>query len=262
MKLYFAGTEGVVTEYNNDLGIDRYLISLANFKTPEFKRWCQVAGFTLNNSKANKKGKELFLDCGAFSIRSGNSKLTFYDYIDFVQRYGKTFDHIASFDVIPDAEKTYNNYKDMLSLGLDDVIPTYHYPESVDWFDKYCKMTDYVAIGGVAGLSFRNPTLTYNFIQKLLQRKPPNVKIHLFGITANPVLKKFGSQIESVDSTAWLGYSRFTTIVNRQVKAMATFRQINGRRHTKQEIHKIQEYNIRRYQELENDINSAYNVII
>jgi hypothetical protein len=249
LKLYFAGTESEILGQQIDFGIKKYLVSFAAFSdVSKFKEWYKIAGFP-------SKKKELFLDCGAFSNKEKTTNVVFTEYLDFVQRFHDKFDVIASFDVIGDAEASLNNYKDMIALGLD-VIPTWHYTEPIEYFDNYCKMTDYVAVGGVAKLSFRDPALTESIVRKTLRRKPKETRIHLFGIGAPQIMTRYGHELYSVDNSKW-NVARFSLVVNRQGKDSFRYYELDGKRITNQQVFLLRQYNIRRFQELENDINSS-----
>jgi hypothetical protein len=258
LRLYFAGSEAVVLDYQSDFGINNYLVSLANISITSFKRWCKLCGFEINKGSVSGK-KTLMLDSGAYSIHTGTSKLTFYDYVDFVQRFGKTFDLVVSFDVIGNAESTYNNYKDMIALGLDHVIPTYHYGSPVEYFDKYCKMTDYVALGGIVTHP-SNPRLTMKIIEKVIERKPKDVKLHCFGVGSAPILKKWGRYIESVDNTTWLAMAKKLGAAVTRYGKLGVYYVDPNHRQTKGEAFMLKTYNVRRFQELENDINAAIQI--
>ena len=257
MIIYFAATEDFVRRYKSDLGVSNFLIAYPALKNPKvFGAWLKYAGL----GKNKHKDKKIFLDSGAFSAFNSGMKITFYEYLDFVERFHKYFDYVATLDVIRDPEASMQNYKDMLRAGYN-TIPAWHYPEPVEWFDKYCKMTDYVAIGGIAKMCFKNPNLIARLIGKMVERKPKDVKLHVYGIASKDVITRYGSFIESVDTTGWLTGASFNVVLERHNKFYPQSDHYDSKlwRPGPKHIDRVALYNIRKYQEIEQDINHSIN---
>jgi hypothetical protein len=207
MKFYFAG----VNYYNRvvlavKLHVRHILMSVSDIVNTD-GRMMQTREVGIQY--AYKNGVELFLDSGAFT---GN--MTIEKYCDFVRKYDNYFHHIASLDVIGNAEESYINYEYMMSQGFN-VIPTWHSNESLEWLDKYVSKTDYIAIGGIASAEYTKESRA-NFISKAIDRirsKDRNTKIHLFGVSDFLILKMFGHLIESADSSTWLAGSRYGVLI-------------------------------------------------
>jgi hypothetical protein len=175
---------------------------------------------------AIKNEIKIFLDSGAFTVQQiglGNftedtkkNIFTLDGYCDFVRKYRPYFHQVAALDVIGNAEESMENYKHMVRIGLDYVIPAWHGGESYDWLDKYVSMTDYVAIGGLASIAAKR-ALKVAYIRKAIDRiksKDSRTKIHLYGVADFLLLKFFGTQIESADSSSWKTGAKWGFLLN------------------------------------------------
>lgn len=251
MKIFFAGADSYITKYEL-LKNCRILISYADFKNyGVFKRWCKQYKIPINGYKEGER--EVFLDSGAFGAFNSGKKIDLYEYIGFVDHFKKTFSHIAALDVIGNAEKSMSNYKAMLHEDLP-VIPAWHHGEDWSYFDEYCRLTDYVALGGIAKLSFSRSDYVEKLIKKAALRKPKHVKLHVYGIMSVPILKRVGQYVESVDSTTWLNSARFGLMLQRAGNKLM-FKNVNDALRQK-----LMRYNIRMFMQIEEDINNANKV--
>jgi hypothetical protein len=246
VKLYFAGSFDPCVRQNHDFGIKRHLVSYAELKSwQSFNRWKKFF------VTPERKDFEHFLDSGAFSAYYAGVKIGLVEYIDFCQKNGKYFNLIANLDVMFDAEASYNNFLDMERAGIH-ALPAWHHGEPLSWLEKYCRQTDYVALGGIAKMS-RYTDQLISIISRALSHIPKGVKVHLFGITSVFILKKFGAQVESVDSTSWLAAKRFAMMYRRNGQSIS----YGGRNVNDLQTDAFLEYNARRFLEVEEDINSS-----
>lgn len=196
MKLYFAGSESKL--YHDLLlskGVQKRLVSFyyVNGKNPE-----QHLVFN-----------DMFLDSGAFSAYTKGASIDIDEYINFIKKHEHKLNVYANLDVIENAEGSYANYLYMTKKGVKP-IPVFHQNEDYEYLHKYLKSTDYIALGGMVGSSAENlkPFLDKSF--SIIKQYWPK-KIHGFGLTTATLMQRY--PFYSVDSTSWLGPSRYGGIV-------------------------------------------------
>lgn len=147
---------------------------------------------------------DLILDSGAFSAFTMNTKIDITDYGKTVLKNKQYITRCANLDVIGDSEATYKNWLILKEMGCNP-LPVIHYGSEKKWFDIYLKehKVEYLALGGLVPYTKQKTKLKkwldYSF--SLIKPYFP-VKIHLFGVTTNWVLKRY--PVYSCDSTGWL----------------------------------------------------------
>lgn len=147
---------------------------------------------------------DLILDSGAFSAFTMNTKIDITDYGKTVLKNKQHITRCANLDVIGDSEATYKNWLILKEMGCNP-LPVIHYGSEKKWFDIYLKehKVEYLALGGLVPYTKQKTKLKkwldYSF--SLIKPYFP-VKIHLFGVTTNWVLKRY--PVYSCDSTGWL----------------------------------------------------------
>jgi hypothetical protein len=208
MKIYFAGSESrIFRDILIEGNVNNFLISFAIIDNQKsFNKWVDGA---IDLDKI-----DLFLDCGAFSAFTRGLSINIDDYIAFIKNTGIKI--YASLDVIGDDQKTYDNFVYMRERGLDP-IPCFHTGEDYSFLDKYCSMTDYIALGGLAGgrsLTYMKKHLDYCF--HVIGKHWPK-KIHGFGLTSYNMLKAY--PFFSSDSTTWLSSAKYGHIIGDNLKA-------------------------------------------
>jgi hypothetical protein len=173
--------------------------------------------FALYNSPAalkfiaKRKDLDFFLDSGAYSIFNGKEKGTLERFIIFCHRFGKIFKAVAAFDVIDSADKSLENYNDMIRAGIDYAIPTWHADEDISYLEEYCRRTDYIAIGGLmANATIKNMSLKPEIITKriakgiqTIKKYDSKIKVHLFAVTSPRLMTLFHKDVYSVDSSSY-----------------------------------------------------------
>jgi hypothetical protein len=156
----------------------------------------------------------LFLDSGAYGAASKNFVINIQEYISFIKENLDKIAIYANLDVIGDAEATLINQKIMEEAGLSP-IPCYHYGEDIKYLEYYLSYP-YIALGGVAG-RMMTPQELMNWLDILFRghicdkQGYPKMKVHGFGITSHQIMFRYPWY--SVDSTAWLQYSAFGSIL-------------------------------------------------
>jgi len=198
MKIYFAGGENkswlkAIEESGSQKSLYSYYYLLKSSYVVE---------------RADQTQKEIFLDSGAYSAKTKGVAIDIDDYIDFIKKHQDRITVYANLDVIGNATKTAKNQKYMEEKGLNP-LPVFHMFEDFDVLKGMIERYDYIAIGGVVGIVSHNEQSKFlekcwSIISKEFKRGR-KVKIHGFGITSAPFLKRY--PFYSVDSTSWLGGS-------------------------------------------------------
>lgn len=195
MDLYLAG--------NTRLQREKDLVAQGNTNRLlsywEYKRKTNDSFEFWKDQVKEGKGK-LFLDCGAYSAMKKNQTVDMDAYIEFVKKHADGLTIYAALDVIDGSpEETLANYRIMKEKGITP-LPVYHGGEDWKYLDIYAEESDYIAIGGVAGLVVNRDTIR-GLMDHVFNRYP-NHKFHAFGITILSILAEF--PFYSCDSTSWL----------------------------------------------------------
>ena len=165
--------------------------------------------------KADGVVKSLFIDSGAYSVHTGKAVVDLDEYISFVNSMDEHISAIAQLDTIPgvfnqpkspedyeeSAKKSWENFEYMYDKlkSPDKLIPVFHYGESFNvlrkmlaWKDKDSKPLSYIGISPAndSAQKTKNKYMqdVYNIIRESCN---PNVRTHLFGMTALDALSKF-----------------------------------------------------------------------
>jgi hypothetical protein len=156
---------------------------------------------------------KLFLDSGAYSAWTTNTKIDIQEYIAFIKEHKDSLEVYACLDDITDPDKTWENQETMEKAGLSP-LPVYHTEEG----EKYLKraMTyPYFAVGGMALKGAVSRREQFNFVfSKVCTRKNdyyPTHKVHGFGLASPDLLISYPWY--SADTTSWAAYSRFGIIL-------------------------------------------------
>jgi hypothetical protein len=165
-------------------------------------------------------GVDILMDSGAFSAMTKGEVIELDEYIEYIKKCGDNISAHISLDVIGDGDKTYDNWQYMRSKGLDP-IPTYHLGTDPKYLQRYLKETDYIGLGGVAGVTTsRTVRETFNALWNnyLTDKKGlPLCKIHGMGITDVRIVA--GYPWYSIDSSTWLMTSRRGIIIVPQLSS-------------------------------------------
>jgi hypothetical protein len=141
---------------------------------------------------------EVFFDSGAFSAKSSGKPITLDEFISTCLRIGHRFSVIAALDVIGNPEQSWENYLAMLEAGLQP-LPTVHHGAPLSEFAKYFDKTDYVAIGGIAGLA---AGARHQFLSEIFAMYPDRSahKFHGFGVSSMEMMLEY--PWHSIDSSS------------------------------------------------------------
>lgn len=163
---------------------------------------------------------KIFLDSGAFSVWNKGEKINLDDYIEFIKKYEKDIDLIASLDVIPGrpnqkaslrdadaaAQEGFRNYEKMLAAGIptEKLLHTFHQGDPDIYLEKLVKLGGYI---GVSPANDRTSEQRMNWMdnvcipQILDGNGQPKVKFHGFAVTSPRLI--FQYPWTSVDSNSW-----------------------------------------------------------
>lgn len=197
MRVYIAGVPG-----GGQPGIcqrEKELASLWSSRLYSYFHLIETGGEIVKQNKI-----ELFLDSGAFSAWTRGAKIDIHEYVDFIKQHEEAIDVYANLDVIGDASATYKNQKIMEKAGLHP-IPVFHQGEPEKYLERYTKKYDYIAIGGLVGISSH---ALVRWLERMWDsyltdsEGLPIVKVHGFGLTSLRLMFRYPWY--SVDSTSWV----------------------------------------------------------
>lgn len=211
----------MMKQFNTTFGIKNILASYIDFRS----KGALKSNFRIIEQLREEGGK-IFLDSGAFSVWNSGRSIKLIDYITFLRKYHHYFDVITALDVMDSPRDTLLNYQDMIKYLPEikqKIIPVYHYPEPVEYLDKYIEIADYIGIGAITGLCKSTKTLM-PYLIKVLNHIPKHIKIHLFGLSRYDVVLKFGPRIASVDSTSWSASPLFLTVLTNHGKKFIDYK--------------------------------------
>lgn len=136
-------------------------------------------------------GKRLFIDSGAFSAYTQGIPVDLGAYIKWLHAHKANVYCYACLDIINDCEGTRRNYETMVAAGLKP-IPVFHVGSPLEELERYCGLTDFVALGGSVQLSKRRELLQRWFDSCFaIVKKFWPVKVHAFGVTAQWLLERY-----------------------------------------------------------------------
>jgi len=156
--------------------------------------------------------KKRFLDSWAFTAFTLWRKIDIQEYIEFVKKNKQYFELYANLDVIGDYKATDRNQKIMEEAGLKP-LPTYHMWEPREYFEELVERYQYIGLWGLVPYA-RQPKkieamLNYCFHYVMTNNK--KTKFHWRGMTNPLFMKKY--PFYSVDSTGWLAWGKFKTLL-------------------------------------------------
>ena len=157
---------------------------------------------------------QLFIDSGAFSVHTGKATVDLDEYIDYVNSIDEYTAAVAQLDTIPgrfgqpkspqdykeSAQKSWENYLHMRTRlkSPEKLIYVFHHGESFDhlrkvleWRDEEGKPLPYLGVSPANDTSQQVKDIyMQNVYDVIKQSSNPDVKTHLFGMTALESLSK------------------------------------------------------------------------
>ena len=148
----------------------------------------------------------LIVDSGAFTAWNTGAEVTMEGYTKFLKTIPKSWEWKAvQLDVYGDPEGTYTNWKRMIDMGFEDVMPVFTRGDSLERLDEFYEATDYIMFGGIA---FGGENKNYI---KWFSEANKGRRVHWLGFTNMPFIKHY--QPESVDSSSITSAQRYGSIV-------------------------------------------------
>lgn len=201
MKLYLAGYEAWKMFFNECKCLKEinFLETYLYFT----KKWI------LNDYDRYKK--KFFLDSWAFTAFTQKKNISLEAYCNFIKNNLNFLELYANLDVIWNAEETYKNQKIMEEWWLFP-LPTYHYWEPKEYFEKYVKEYNYIGIWWLVPHARKpeNIRKILDYCFDYIIKNWLKTKIHWRWMTNSNFMKKY--PFYSIDSTWWLAWWKFNTI--------------------------------------------------
>lgn len=159
-------------------------------------------------------GEKVFLDSGAFSAFTQGVQIDLPTYCRFIQENADVIEVASVLDAIGDPAKTFENQKAMEALGVTP-LPCFHSGEDGRYCEHYVANYDHMTLGGMVGAS---TSALIKWLDTIWERYltdgagRPKVKVHGFGITSIPIMKRYPWY--SVDSSSWLQVSSIGAVLH------------------------------------------------
>jgi hypothetical protein len=165
--------------------------------------------------EATRRGKEkVFLDSGAFSAWTQGVDIDLRDYCKFIRDNADIVECASVLDSIGNPAKTLENQRAMEQLGVQ-ALPCFHYGEDFSYGQFYADRYEYITLGGMVRVPTPNLIRWLDTVwERLLVDSAgrPRLKVHAFGITSVPVMKRYPWY--SVDSSSWVQISSIGAILH------------------------------------------------
>lgn len=157
----------------------------------------------------SKHWKLFLLDSGAFTMMNSQKKIDYEDYlnryIDFINEHDIDYFFELDIDYLIAYSEVLKLREKLETETKKKCIPVFHKTRGINEWHKMCKQYDYVAIGTIYKYKQNS-----SILRELLKiAKSYGTKVHGLGYTPHNV-KEF--DFYSVDSTSWVGDSRFGRI--------------------------------------------------
>mgnify|MGYP001218804606 FL=1 len=147
---------------------------------------------------------DLFVDSGAFTAWTLKIDITLDEYCGFLDGLPVRPWNYLTLDVIGDPEGTRRNFDEMRRRGYAPV-PIVTRGDGPGAIEDYYTISDYVAFGGVAGVT-NSSAAWCKAVMGIVGRR----KAHLLGMTRMEWVKALRPY--SVDSSSWMQAARFGTV--------------------------------------------------
>jgi hypothetical protein len=161
---------------------------------------------------------ELFLDSGAYSASTKGLEIDIYKYIDFIKKNKDQIYIYCNLDVIGNAEASWKNQEIMEAEGLSP-LPVFHAGTDISYLERCLDNYHYFCLGAIAKMDTEARTTALDRYWKIIcnnSTKAPCHKVHGFGLTSFDLMARY--PWASVDSTSWIQYSAFGSILVPQFK--------------------------------------------
>lgn len=159
------------------------------------------------NSEWNVPSIRFFADSGAHSARTLGIHLDVQAYAEWLKKWSTQFTIYANLDSIWAPATTWANQQALEDHGLHP-MPVFHTGEPWSWLEKYLEAGyTYIALGKLLGEPWGK---LRPWLAKAFRIAGDTAVFHGFGLTRLDALRDF--PFYSVDSSSWLGASKFGTL--------------------------------------------------
>lgn len=205
MHLFLAGGQGGWSEVWREVMDDAELVALPFGVMVSYVYWHPKDEDRMVWARENNR--PTFLDSGAFSALSLGVDVNLDEYIAFAQDRKHLFDHVASLDVVFDAEASRVNHERMVEAGFTNAVPCFHTNEPWEYLDAM-QGEEMIGLGVGGQQSRRKPVVQWltDVFHHMSQwdRQP---KVHGYAITSPDWMWRFPWY--SVDSSSWFMAARY-----------------------------------------------------
>lgn len=172
------------------------------------------------------------LDSGAFTFMNNSKNTVDFDYyltryIEFINKHNIEHFFELDVDVIVGLKEVERLRKRLESETGKKCIPVWHRSRGKENFIAMCKEYDYVALGGIAAKEFKPQE--YKYLKWFIDTAHSyGCKIHGLGFTNLKGLYIYN--FDSVDSTSWVGGSKFDKLYHFNGKGIVQVDTANRKR--------------------------------
>lgn len=240
--LYFAGARNNTTEVMLERECNR-LLSYVNDQS-ELKLWL---GY-----KADGYAGKLFVDSGAYSAHTKGTEVDVDGYIKYLNDNAGVFSCIAQLDTIPGkfgqpktreelltapklSWENYNYMRDRV-IDKDNLLPIFHQGDDFKWLKTMLETTyqgSHIPYIGVSPANDVTVSKKVPWLQQVFgvisESSNRNVCTHAFGMTSLDLLETY--PFTSADSTTWIQFARFGSIVVNKKNYIVSERLTDNPRH-------------------------------
>lgn len=146
---------------------------------------------------------DVIADSGAFTAANSGKPIDHNKYLEWLTTHAHTVRFAFSLDSIGDHQTSTTNYlhgRDVVD-GRVQLVPTWHIGSPWEVLEDYCKMTDYVAIGGAVRAFRAKMSLLRVCRQAHDIAARTDTRLHGLGLTGFRVMRWL--PWASVDSSSW-----------------------------------------------------------
>jgi len=163
---------------------------------------------------------KIFLDSGAFTVKSTGIPVDIQAYGEFIKENLDTIEVYANLDVIGDSKAGWENQKILENMGLNP-LPVFHpISDKISDLHRCLDNYEYFGVGGIAhGATFKRRISVLDNVWDICTDKKgmPLAKIHGFGLADIKLVNRY--PWFSIDSSSWATYSRYGTMLLPKMKA-------------------------------------------
>jgi len=201
MHLFLAGGQGGWSEVWRDVMDDPELRDLPFGVMVSYVYWHPKDQDRMEWAREN--GRPTFLDSGAFSALTLGVEIDVAEYIRFAKERAHLFDHVASLDVIFDAQGSADNHQRMLDAGFTNAVPCFHTAEPFEYLDAM-QHEEMIGLGVGGAHSRKRPVLdwlsrTFHHMEQW-DRQP---KVHGYAITSPDWMWRFPGTRWTAPAGSW-----------------------------------------------------------